>query len=177
MPPAPAPSPHACFYGNFPRSAEAASLAGDKRSAPSHRPWVAKEPGWPQIPRTGLPPQGPSGWQSSSKRGLAGRDRCPKGRGRDRRDHRGRDPQASRSALCPLHGSPGPARQALPTPQQKALPGSWYPPGAVGPHVCPLAQRPHHAPHFPVSPTAPGRADKTPAPAIQGRAYHTRRGC
>lgn len=143
---APSPSPHVCFYGNVPRSAEAASLAGDKRSAPSHRPWVAKEPGQLWTPRTGLPPQGPSGWQSSSKRGLAGHDRCPKGRGRDCRDHQGRDPQASRSALCPLHGAPGPTRQALPTPQQKAQPGAWYPPGAVGLRVCPPAQRPHCAP-------------------------------
>lgn len=84
----------------------------------------------------------------------------------------GTTPQESRSALCPLHGAPGPARQALPTPRQEAQPSAWYPPGAVGQHgahrpSAPAAPWPPASPPTRPLPTAPGCADKTQAPATR----------
>lgn len=60
---APSPSPRACFYGNFPRSAEAASLPGNKRSAPSRGPWSQGSPGppgWVFLPRGPQPGKSPA---------------------------------------------------------------------------------------------------------------------
>lgn len=148
---APSPSPHACFYGNFPRSAEAASLAGDKRSAPSHRPWVAKEPGWPQIPRTGLPPQGPSGWQSSSKRGLAGRDRYPKGRAETAETTGAGTPRRPDRPSVPFTGllahEAGPTHPTAEGPARRLVP-TW----GCGPTRVPTGPAPPPRPPFPSQP-------------------------
>ena len=174
MPPAPAPTLVSMVTSQGQRRQP--RLLETKGAPHPTGPGSLRSQGGPRSPGLAFLPRGPQAGNPPASAAWQGVTATPKAGQRPQRPPGPGPPGVQIGPLSPSRGS-WPTRQALPTPQQKALPGAWYPPGAVGPHVCPPAQRPHHAPHFPVSPTAAGRADKTLAPAIQGRAYHTRRGC
>lgn len=121
----------------------------------------------PRGPQAGNPPAS-AAWQGMTAAPKAGAETAETTRaGTPRRPDR---PSVPSTGLLGPQGRPYLPHSRRPSPAPGTHRGLW---------ACTYAHRPSAltAPPFSDSPTAPGHADKTLAPMIQGRPYHTRRGC